>query len=113
MARSPCGGRAALHPGRTGQRLVVTELPYGVMKGGDGGLILQTADGVRQRSLKAIVDLYDDSSQEHGMGLVLDLAPNTALTGSSILFRAHRSSNQLRGPADVARRGPATHGQSA
>jgi hypothetical protein len=70
-------GRAELQPGRTGQQIVVTELPYGVMKGGDGGLIVQIVDGIRHGALEAIVDLYDDSSQEHGIRLVLVLAPET------------------------------------
>ncbi len=69
-------GRAALQPGGTGQQIVVTELPYGVTKGGDGGLTVQIVDGIRQGALAAIVDLYDDSTDEHATRLVLVLATN-------------------------------------
>ena len=106
-------GRAELPPGRTGQQIVVTELPYGVMKGGDGGLIVQIVDGIRHGALEAIVDLYDDSSQEHDIRLVLVLAPETDADAVLDALYEHRSSNEPRSPPDVDRRRPARHAQPA
>ena len=54
------------------EALVVTELPYMVKKGGDGGLIQKIADLVHDKKITDITDLRDESDR-HGMRLVIEL----------------------------------------
>jgi hypothetical protein len=69
-------GRAHTEPGSRGQQLVITELPYGVTKGGEGGLIDQIAERVRQGTLEGILDLVEDSDRT-GMRILLELTHGT------------------------------------
>ena len=52
--------------------IVVTELPYGVKKGGDTGVIVKIADLVREKVLTEISDLADHSDRT-GMRIQIEL----------------------------------------
>ena len=54
------------------EAIIVTELPYMVKKGGDGGLIEKIADLVREKKISEISDLRDESDR-NGMRLVIEL----------------------------------------
>jgi DNA gyrase subunit A len=65
--------RAHVEPLRGGKdAIVVTELPFMVKKGGDGGLITKIADLVREKKINGISDLRDESDRS-GMRLVIEL----------------------------------------
>src|SRR4029450_4591259 len=57
------GGRSAV---------VVTELPYGVKKGGETGVIVKIADLVRDKVLTEVSDLADHSDRT-GMRIQIEL----------------------------------------
>src|SRR3970282_271334 len=57
------GGRSAI---------IVTELPYGVKKGGDGGVIKKIADLVQEKVITEISDLADHSDRT-GMRIQIEL----------------------------------------
>src|SRR3712207_1593534 len=59
-----------LRGGRTA--IVVTELPYGVKKGGDNGVIRKIADLVQDKVLTEISDLADHSDKS-GMRIQIEL----------------------------------------
>src|SRR5437867_600969 len=69
-----------LRGGRTA--IVVTELPYGVRKGGDEGVIAKIADLVKEDTLKEVADLKD-LSDKSGMRIEIhlkrDVDPQVAL----------------------------------
>jgi len=66
-------GRVHSEPLRGGKdALIVSELPFMVKKGGDGGLITKIADLVRDKKLEGISDLRDESDRS-GMRLVIEL----------------------------------------
>ena len=66
-------GRVHSEPLRGGKdALIVSELPFMVKKGGDGGLITKIADLVREKKLEGISDLRDESDRS-GMRLVIEL----------------------------------------
>jgi DNA gyrase subunit A len=52
--------------------IVVTELPFMVKKGGEGGLISKIADLVRDKKITGVSDLRDESDRT-GMRLVIEL----------------------------------------
>ena len=52
--------------------IIVTELPYGVKKGGDGGVISKIADLVNEKVLNEISDLQDHSDRS-GMRIQVEL----------------------------------------
>src|SRR4051794_4689730 len=54
------------------EALIVTELPYAVKKGGDGGLVTKIADLVHEKKIPEISDLRDESDRR-GMRLVIEL----------------------------------------
>ena len=54
------------------EAIIVTELPFPVKKGGDGGLIKKIADLVHDKKIPEISDLRDESDR-HGMRLVIEL----------------------------------------
>jgi DNA gyrase subunit A len=58
--------------GQGKEAIIVTELPYQVRKGGDGGLILKIRDLVIDKKLSEISDLRDESDR-HGMRIVIEL----------------------------------------
>jgi DNA gyrase subunit A len=65
--------RAHVEPLRAGKdAIVVSELPFMVKKGGDGGLITKIADLVREKKITGISDLRDESDRS-GMRLVIEL----------------------------------------
>src|ERR671923_90057 len=65
--------RAHVEPLRGGKEaIIVTELPFMVKKGGDGGLITKIADLVREKKITGISDLRDESDRS-GMRLVIEL----------------------------------------
>jgi DNA gyrase subunit A len=53
-------------------RLVITELPYRVCKGGDHGVVWLIAELVHDRQLTQLTDLWDDSDR-NGMRVVVGL----------------------------------------
>ncbi len=65
--------RAHIEPLAQGKEaIIVTELPYQVKKGGEGGLIQKIADLVRDKKISEISDIEDHSSDK-GMRLVIEL----------------------------------------
>src|SRR3954466_12069058 len=65
--------KARVEPLRQGKEaIVVTEMPFMVKKGGDGGLIQKIADLVRDKRISEISDLRDESDRR-GMRLVIEL----------------------------------------
>jgi DNA gyrase subunit A len=65
--------RAHVEPLKQGKEaIVVTELPFMVKKGGDGGLIPKIADLVKEGRISEIADL-EDHSDKRGMRLVIEL----------------------------------------
>ena len=67
--------RARAHSEDIGQgkeAIIVTELPFMVKKGGDGGLIRKIADLVHEKKITEISDLRDESDRK-GMRVVIEL----------------------------------------
>jgi DNA gyrase subunit A len=65
--------RAHIEPLSQGKEaIIVTELPYQVKKGGEGGLIQKIADLVHEKKIPEISDLRDESDRR-GMRLVIEL----------------------------------------
>jgi len=65
--------RAHIEPLTHGKEaIVVTELPYAVKKGGEGGLIQKIAEHVQEKRIPEISDLRDESDKR-GMRLVIEL----------------------------------------
>ncbi|MEI6447182.1 MAG: DNA gyrase subunit A [Actinomycetes bacterium] len=65
--------RAGVEPiGQGREAIIVTELPYQVRKGGDGGLIVKIAELVGEKKIPEISDVRDESDR-HGMRLVIEL----------------------------------------
>jgi DNA gyrase subunit A len=65
--------KAHIEPLKQGKEaIVVTELPFMVKKGGDGGLIQKIADLVHDKKIPEISDLRDESDKR-GMRLVIEL----------------------------------------
>ncbi|HET7048906.1 MAG TPA: DNA gyrase subunit A [Solirubrobacteraceae bacterium] len=65
--------KAHIEPiGQGKEAIIVTELPYQVRKGGEGGLILKIRDLVLEKKLPEISDLRDESDR-HGMRIVIEL----------------------------------------
>ncbi|HUE25661.1 MAG TPA: DNA gyrase subunit A [Solirubrobacteraceae bacterium] len=65
--------KAHIEPiGQGKEAIIVTELPYQVRKGGDGGLILKIRDLVLDKKIPEITDLRDESDR-HGMRIVIEL----------------------------------------
>ncbi|MCL4287576.1 MAG: DNA gyrase subunit A, partial [Thermoleophilia bacterium] len=65
--------KAHIEPIKGGKEaIVVSELPFMVRKGGDGGLITKIADLVRDKKITEISDLRDESDRS-GMRLVIEL----------------------------------------
>ena len=65
--------KAHVEPMKGGKEaIIVTELPFMVKKGGEGGLIAKIADLVRDKKITGISDLRDESDRT-GMRLVIEL----------------------------------------
>ncbi|MFZ0089272.1 MAG: DNA gyrase subunit A [Solirubrobacteraceae bacterium] len=65
--------KAHIEPiGQGKEAIIVTELPYQVRKGGDGGLIEKIRDLVIDKKIPEITDLRDESDRR-GMRLVIEL----------------------------------------
>ena len=65
--------KAHVEPLKGGKEaIIVSELPFMVKKGGDGGLITKIADLVREKKVNGISDLRDESDRS-GMRLVIEL----------------------------------------
>jgi DNA gyrase subunit A len=65
--------KAHIEPiGQGKEAIIVTELPYQVRKGGDGGLMLKIRDLVIEKKIPEITDLRDESDR-HGMRIVIEL----------------------------------------
>jgi DNA gyrase subunit A len=58
--------------GRGKEAIIVTELPYQVKKGGDGGLIQKIAELVHEKKIPEISNI-EDQSDRRGMRLVIEL----------------------------------------
>src|SRR5206468_5633413 len=57
--------------GQGKEALIVTELPFQVKKGGEGGLITKIADLVHEKKIPEISDLRDEYDR-HGMRLLIE-----------------------------------------
>src|ERR671930_537398 len=65
--------KAHIEPIKGGKEaIIVSELPFMVKKGGDGGLIQKIADLVREKKITGISDLRDESDRS-GMRLVVEI----------------------------------------
>jgi DNA gyrase subunit A len=65
--------KAHIEPiGQGKEAIIVTELPFQVRKGGDGGLIVKIADLVHEKKIPEISDIRDESDR-HGMRIVIEL----------------------------------------
>jgi DNA gyrase subunit A len=65
--------KAHIEPiGQGKEAIIVTELPYQVRKGGEGGVILKIRDLVLDKKITEISDLRDESDR-HGMRIVIEL----------------------------------------
>jgi DNA gyrase subunit A len=65
--------KAHIEPIKGGKEaIIVSELPFMVKKGGDGGLITKIADLVREKKVTGISDLRDESDRS-GMRLVIEV----------------------------------------
>src|SRR3954463_7467698 len=65
--------RAHIEPLRQGKEaIIVTELPFMVKKGGDGGLIQKIADLVKEGRITEVANI-EDHSDKRGMRLVIEL----------------------------------------
>ncbi len=89
--------KAHIEPiGQGKEAIIVTELPYQVRKGGDGGLILKIRDLVIEKKIPEISDLRDESDR-HGMRIVIELKrdaiPKVVLNK---LLQAHADADDLR-----------------
>ncbi|HWD69978.1 MAG TPA: DNA gyrase subunit A [Solirubrobacteraceae bacterium] len=66
-------GKAHIEPiGQGKEAIIVTELPYQVRKGGDGGLIEKLSHLVEEKKIPEISDLRDESDRR-GMRIVIEL----------------------------------------
>jgi DNA gyrase subunit A len=72
------------------QALVVTQLPYGVMKGGAGGFVAQVDELVRHGLISGIAALADHSSLDEGMRVVITLTRDAEPT--DLLHQLHARS---------------------
>src|ERR1022692_2814044 len=65
--------KAHIEPiGQGKEAIIVTELPFQVRKGGDGGLIVKIRDLVIDKKVSEVSDLRDESDR-HGMRIVIEL----------------------------------------
>ncbi len=65
--------RCHIEPLKGGREsIIVSELPFTVRKGGDGGVITKIADLVREKKINGISDLRDESDRS-GMRIVIEL----------------------------------------
>src|ERR1700754_4906091 len=65
--------KAHIEEGKQGKdHIVITELPYMVKKGGDGGVIKKIADLHAEKKLTEITNI-EDHSDRHGMRVVIEL----------------------------------------
>ena len=65
--------KAHIEPIKGGKEaIIVSELPFQVKKGGEGGLITKIADLVREKKITGISDLRDESDRS-GMRIVIEL----------------------------------------
>src|SRR5579884_3341981 len=65
--------KAHIEPiGQGKEAIIVTELPYQVRKGGDGGVILKIRDLVLDKKIPEITDLRDESDR-NGMRILIEL----------------------------------------
>jgi DNA gyrase subunit A len=69
--------KAHIEPvGQGKEAIIVTELPYQVRKGGEGGLIAKIAELHQKKTLSEITDINDESDR-NGMRLVIELKRGT------------------------------------
>lgn len=63
---------------RGGEALVITELPFGVVTGGRGGLVGELVRAVKGRRIAGVAAVDERSDERHGLRIVLDLEPDAA-----------------------------------
>ena len=86
------------------EAIIVTELPFMVKKGGDGGLIEKIADLVHDKKIPEISDLRDESDR-HGMRLVIELKRDAHPEGrAQQALQAHADADDVRREHGRARR---------
>jgi DNA gyrase subunit A len=77
--------RAEIAEHRLDHRIVITELPYGVMKGGENGVIRQVVEAMWDHDLP-MLDIQDHSDR-NGMRLLIDVRRDALLdTVLAVLF---------------------------
>ena len=65
--------KAHIEPiGQGKEAIIVTELPFAVRKGGDGGVVEKIADLVNEKKISEIADIRDESDRR-GMRMVIEL----------------------------------------
>jgi DNA gyrase subunit A len=65
--------KAHIEPiGQGKEAIIVTEMPYAVRKGGDGGVIEKIADLVGEKKISEVADVRDESDRR-GMRMVIEL----------------------------------------
>ena len=103
--------RAHVEPLKGGREaIVVTELPFMVKKGGDGGLITKIADLVREKKITGISDLRDESDKNgHAPGdrdsSAAATRPRSSSTSSTNAPRCRPPSGSTWSPWSTASRG--------
>ena len=109
-AGSSCAARAHVEELRGGKTaIVVTELPYGVKKGGDAGVIKKIADLVNDKVLTEIADLADHSDKS-GMRIQIDLKRDAIpQVVAEQALQAHAAADDVRLQRRRARRRGAAH----
>ena len=84
--------------------IIVTELPYGVKKGGEGGVIAKIADLVREKVITEVSDLQDYSDKS-GMRIQIELKREAIpQVASQQAVQAHRAPDDVRLQRSRARR---------
>ena len=90
--------RAHIEPLKGGREsIIVSELPFQVKKGGDGGLITKIADLVREKKINGISDLRDESDRSgHAAGDRAQARRRPARGGAQPALQAHADAEHLR-----------------
>ena len=106
--------KAHIEPiGQGKEAIIVTELPFQVRKGGDGGLIEKIADLVHEKKISEITDVRDESDRR-GMRLVIELKRDVDPQGrAQQAAQAHVDADDVRRQHGRARRQRAPHAVAA
>ena len=103
--------RAHVEPLRGGKdAIIVSELPYMVKKGGEGGLITKIADLVREKKITGISDLRDETDRSgHAPGDRAEARRRPGRRGAEPALQAHADAELVRDQHGRAGRRRAAH----